>query len=67
MIHELAPLPAAFLGGLSELLGDRMTTSAAVCAHHGKDTSFMPAMPPQAVAYPLDTAWFKDGLQLEPS
>lgn len=56
MIDDIAPLPTAFLGSLSELLGDRMTTSAVVCAHHGKDTSFIPAMPPQAVAFPLDTA-----------
>lgn len=56
MTNGIAPLPSIFLDGLSELLGDRMTTSAAACAHHGKDASFMPAMPPQAVAYPLDTA-----------
>jgi D-lactate dehydrogenase (cytochrome) len=34
---------------LKALLGDRVSTSAAVREHHGKDESYFPYAPPDAV------------------
>ncbi|MBB6557611.1 D-lactate dehydrogenase (cytochrome) [Acidovorax soli] len=45
------PLPPAFLGALETLLGPRLSTSPAVCAHHGRDESIFAAMPPDAVVH----------------
>ncbi len=45
------PLPPAFLAALETLLGPRLSTSPAVCAHHGRDESIFAAMPPDAVAH----------------
>jgi D-lactate dehydrogenase (cytochrome) len=36
-------------------LGDRFTTAAAVREHHGKDETYHPAAPPDAVAFPEST------------
>lgn len=47
--------PAALLRDLKALLGERLSTSAAVCAHHGVDESAYPAQPPDAVVFPLGT------------
>ncbi len=33
-------------------LGDRLSTAAAVREHHGRDTTFHPVMPPDAVVFP---------------
>ena len=55
-MNKFSALPPSLLADMETLLADRFTTAAAACAHHGKDSSFMPAAPPQAVAYPLDTA-----------
>jgi len=49
------PLPAAFLDALGALLGPRLSTSAAVRAHHGRDESIFAAMPPDAVAFARST------------
>jgi D-lactate dehydrogenase (cytochrome) len=49
------PLPPAFLESLGQLLGERLSTSASVCAHHGRDESIFAAMPPDAVAYARST------------
>src|SRR5690606_35571045 len=49
-------LAPAFVAALGDLLGDRLSTSEAVCRQHGRDESIFEAMPPQAVAWPLDTA-----------
>jgi len=40
---------------LHRLLGDRFTTSAAVREHHGRDETYHPAAPPDAVAFPETT------------
>jgi D-lactate dehydrogenase (cytochrome) len=45
---------------LKALLGDRVTTSAAVREHHGKDESYFPYAPPDAVAYPKTTEEVRD-------
>ncbi|MGH6623423.1 MAG: 2-hydroxy-acid oxidase, partial [Burkholderiaceae bacterium] len=45
------PLPTALLDALRARLGDRFSTAAAVCEHHGRDESAFPAMPPDAVVF----------------
>ena len=42
---------AAALTELRALLGDRVSTSAAVREHHGKDESYFPYAPPDAVVF----------------
>src|SRR5437899_11714120 len=37
------------------LLGDRVTTSRGVREHHGKDESYFPYAPPDAVVFPEST------------
>lgn len=49
------PLDGSLLAALRRLLGDRLSTSAAVCAHHGKDESYHPPHPPDAVAFACST------------
>jgi len=49
-----APRPAAppeLIAELRALLGDRLSTSAAVREQHGRDESYHPAVPPDAVAF----------------
>jgi len=43
------------LAELRTLLGDRLSTSGAVRDHHGKDESYHPVMPPDAVAFATST------------
>ena len=50
-----APFEDALLTSLRRLLGDRLSTSAAVCAHHGKDESYHPPHAPDAVAFAHST------------
>jgi len=40
---------------LRALLGERVSTSTAVREHHGKDESYFPYAPPDAVAFPQST------------
>ena len=47
-------LEPALIEDLAGLLGGRLSTARIVREHHGKDTSFHPLCPPQAVAFPLD-------------
>ncbi|HLV29319.1 MAG TPA: FAD-linked oxidase C-terminal domain-containing protein [Burkholderiaceae bacterium] len=54
------PIPEGFIEALRERFGDRMSTSAAVCEHHGTDESPYETMPPDAVVYATSTeevAW----------
>ncbi len=50
-----APPDASLLASLRQLLGDRFSTSAAVCAHHGKDESYHAPHAPDAVAFAHST------------
>src|ERR1700732_2941636 len=50
-----SPLDASLLASLRELLGARLSTSAAVCAHHGKDESYHTPHAPDAVAFAHST------------
>jgi D-lactate dehydrogenase (cytochrome) len=45
---------------LQALLGDRVTTSTAIREHHGKDESYFPYAPPDAVVYPHSTEEVRD-------
>ena len=47
-------------GELRALLGDRVTTSAGIREHHGKDESYLPYAPPDAVAFPHSTEEVRD-------
>ncbi|MDB5808837.1 MAG: linked oxidase, C-terminal domain protein 1 [Betaproteobacteria bacterium] len=49
------PLPGALLDALRALAGDRVSTSDAVRAHHGKDESAHPHALPDAVVYAQTT------------
>ncbi len=48
------------VGELRALLGERVSTSAAVREHHGKDESCLPYAPPDAVAFPRSTEEVRD-------
>ena len=47
-----APLPNSLISALGKLLGDRMTTSAAVRDRHGHGEGPYPAVPPDLVVFP---------------
>jgi D-lactate dehydrogenase (cytochrome) len=49
------PPDRALFAALGQLLDDRMTTSAAICAQHGRDESYHPAHAPDAVVFPRTT------------
>ena len=55
--RELASTP---LAELRALLGDRVSVSRGVREHHGKDESYYPYAPPEAVAYPHSTEEVRD-------
>src|SRR5713226_7949321 len=48
---ERSPLNPALLAALRQRLGDRLSTSAAVCEQHGKDESYHTPHAPDAVAF----------------
>ncbi len=50
-----AVIPEEALNALRALLGSRLSTAAAVCEHHGKDESYHPIQPPDAVAFAEST------------
>ncbi len=45
---------------LQALLGERVTTSAGIREHHGKDESYLPYAPPDAVVFPHSTEEVRD-------
>jgi D-lactate dehydrogenase (cytochrome) len=54
VLNREPPDPALF-AALRTLLGDRLSTAAAVCAQHGKDESYHTPYPPDAVAFVQST------------
>jgi D-lactate dehydrogenase (cytochrome) len=46
----------AAIASLHQLLGDRLSTAAPVREQHGKDASYHPCVPPDAVAFAQSTA-----------
>ncbi len=57
-------LNASLLDELRSLLGDRLTTSRGVREHHGKDESYFPYAPPDAVVFPESTGEVRDIVDL---
>jgi D-lactate dehydrogenase (cytochrome) len=55
-VLERVPLRPGLLAALRQRLGDRLTTSAAICAQHGKDESYHAPHAPDAVAFARSTA-----------
>ncbi|HKS89873.1 MAG TPA: FAD-linked oxidase C-terminal domain-containing protein [Stellaceae bacterium] len=55
MLDERVPLDPALLAALRQRLGDRLSTSAAVCAQHGRDESYHAPHAPDAVAFAQST------------
>src|SRR5260221_11981360 len=55
IVLERAPLNRALLAALRQRLGDRLSTSAAVCEQHGKDESYHAPHAPDAVAFAHST------------
>jgi D-lactate dehydrogenase (cytochrome) len=49
------PLNPTLLAALRQRLGDRLSTSAAVCDQHGKDESYHQPHSPDAVAFVQST------------
>ena len=45
----------AAIESLTHLLGDRLSTAATICERHGKDASYHPCVPPDAVAFAQST------------
>ncbi len=45
------PVDDSLIASLRQLLGERLSTSAAICAQHGKDESYHAAHAPDAVAF----------------
>ena len=54
-VLERIPADPALLAALRQLLGDRLSTAAAVCAQHGKDESYHAPHAPDAVAFARTT------------
>jgi D-lactate dehydrogenase (cytochrome) len=52
---ERASIDSALIDALRQQLGDRLSTSAAVCAQHGRDESYHAAHAPDAVAFAAST------------
>lgn len=54
-IPERVPLNESLLAELGTLLGERLTTRASVLEEHGRDESYHPVVPPDAVVFPETT------------
>jgi D-lactate dehydrogenase (cytochrome) len=54
-VLERVPMAPPLLAALRQRLGDRLSTSAAVCAQHGKDESYHAPHAPDAVAFAHST------------
>src|SRR6266849_6661016 len=54
-VLQRSPLNPALLAALRQRLGDRLSTSAAVCEQHGKDESYHTPHAPDAVAFARTT------------
>jgi len=55
-VNKPRELNSTLLDELRALIGDRLSTSRGVREHHGKDESYFPHAPPDAVAFPESTA-----------
>ena len=53
--YERVETPESLIATLREMLGDRLSTAAAVLEQHGKDESWHEASPPDAVVFATST------------
>src|SRR5262245_24780501 len=63
-MNKARELDAALHADLQRCLGDRVTTSRGVRDHHGRDESYFPYAPPDAVVFPRSTEEVRDVVQL---
>jgi D-lactate dehydrogenase (cytochrome) len=63
-VNKPRELDATLLEELRALLGDRVSTARAVREHHGKDESYFPYAPPDAVVFPESTEEVRDVVDL---
>ncbi len=54
-VLDRKPIDQSLLTALHRLLGDRLSTSAAICAQHGRDESYHAPHAPDAVAFARNT------------
>jgi D-lactate dehydrogenase (cytochrome) len=59
-MNKAREFDSSVLGELKALLGERVSTSAAVREHHGKDESYFPYALPDAVVFPHSTEEVRD-------
>jgi D-lactate dehydrogenase (cytochrome) len=59
-MNRVREFDASVVAELKALLGERVSTSPAVREHHGKDESYFPYAPPDAVVYPRSTEEVRD-------
>src|SRR5712671_5460074 len=64
VLNKPREFDAALLEEMRALLGDRVTTSRGVREHHGKDESYFPCAPPDAVVFPESTEDVRDIVDL---
>jgi len=63
-MNKMRELDAALAADLKALLGDRVTTARGVRDHHGKDESYLPYAPPDAVVFPHSTEEVREVVNL---
>jgi D-lactate dehydrogenase (cytochrome) len=63
-VNKPRELDATLLEELRALLGERVSTARAVREHHGKDESYFPYAPPDAVVFPESTEEVRDVVDL---
>jgi len=63
-VNKPREFDAGLLAELRALLGDRVSTSRGVREHHGKDESYFPHAPPDAVVFPESTGEVRDIVNL---
>jgi D-lactate dehydrogenase (cytochrome) len=59
-MNKVRELDGALHAELRRVLGDRVTLSRGIREHHGKDESYYPYAPPDAVAFPHTTEEVRD-------
>jgi D-lactate dehydrogenase (cytochrome) len=59
-MNKPTDLDVRLIGKLRALLGDRVSDAFAIREHHGKDESYLPVAPPDAVVFPESTEEVRD-------
>jgi D-lactate dehydrogenase (cytochrome) len=64
LVNRARDFDHTVLAELQALLGDRVSTAVAVREHHGKDESYFPPAPPDAVVFPHTTEEVRDVVEI---